>query len=101
MSSAIPNGDLPCDDPRTSGSPEHISPAEIDALKVELWHARAAAVNAITETGRLRARNRELEALIHQLRTELDRLAHVEHSVTFRVGNAVVGPLRSARRLLR
>lgn len=101
MTSAIPSEHLPSEDLRTNSSSEDGSPGEIDALKVELWHARDAAVNAITETGRLRARNRELEALIHQLRTELDRLAHVEHSVTFRVGNAVVGPLRSARRLLR
>ena len=73
--------------------------AEIAELKLELWGARDAAMGAVAQAGTLRARNAELEALVHQLRVEVDRLAHVEHSVTYRIGNTVVRPLRAARRL--
>lgn len=74
---------------------------ELTALRLELWAARDAAFGAVAEAGTLRARNTELEALIHQLRIEVDRLAYVEKSVAFRVGNAVIGPVRAARRLAR
>lgn len=74
---------------------------EIAELKLELWSARDAAVGAIAQAGTLRARNAELEALIHQMRVEIDRLAHVEHSLTNRVGTAVLRPLKAARRLAR
>lgn len=74
---------------------------ELVALRLELWEARDAAIGAIAEAGTLRARNRELEALIHQLRVEVDRLAHVEHSLTYRVGDKLVSPLRVVRRLSR
>jgi len=75
--------------------------AEIADLKLELWSARDAAMGAVAQAGTLRARNAELEALIHQLRVEVDRLAHVEHSVTYRIGDRLVRPLRAARRLAR
>lgn len=74
---------------------------EIANLKLELWSARDAAVGAVAQAGALRARNTELEALIHQLRVEVDRLAHVEQSITFRLGNTMVKPLKAARRLAR
>ncbi len=74
---------------------------QIAELKLELWSARDAAVGAVAQAGALRARNAELEALIHQLRVEIDRLAHVEQSITFRLGNTVVKPLKAARRLAR
>lgn len=75
--------------------------SEIAELKLELWNARDAAIGAIAEAGSLRARNAELEASIHQLHTELNRLGAVEQSITFRVGAAILKPLKSARRLSR
>jgi len=75
--------------------------SERAALKVELWVARDAAIGAIAEAGTLRARNAELEALIHQLRVELDRLARVETTLTYRVGKALLAPAKRARQLAR
>jgi hypothetical protein len=75
--------------------------AEIAELKLDLWTARDAAMGAVANAGTLRARNAELEAHIHALRVEIDRLAHVEKSITFRLGNSVVKPLKAARRLVR
>lgn|GEM_PF-5103727 len=74
---------------------------EVVELRLALWSARDAAIGAVAQAGTLRARNAELEALVHQLRVEIDRLAHVERSVTYRVGNTFVRPLRAARRLVR
>ena len=42
---------------------------QIAELKLELWSARDAAVGAVAQAGALRARNAELEAVIHQLRS--------------------------------
>ncbi|MEI2653986.1 MAG: hypothetical protein V9G12_17895 [Microthrixaceae bacterium] len=74
---------------------------QIAELKLDLWAARDAAVGAVAAAGSLRARNAELEAMIHQLRVEVARLAHVEQSLTFRVGDGVLKPLKAARRLAR
>lgn len=74
---------------------------ELTALRIQMWAARDAAFGAVAEAGTLRAKNKELEALIHQLRLEVDRLAYVERSITYRVGNAIVGPVRAARRFAR
>ncbi|MEZ5320827.1 MAG: hypothetical protein R2698_01865 [Microthrixaceae bacterium] len=75
--------------------------AENAALKQDLWTARDAAIGAIAQAGTLRARNAELEATVAQLHMEVRRLARVEESITFRVGDAVLKPLKVARRLTR
>lgn len=45
--------------------------AEVAKLRVDLWASRDAAIGALAEAGTSRARFAEVEALVHQLRTEL------------------------------
>ncbi len=85
-----------------SSSPQDYSATdELTELRLDLWSARDAAIGAVAQAGSLRARNAELEAQVHRLRVELDRLRHVEESRTFRIGATVTKPLLAARRLLR
>lgn len=81
-------------------TPEELA-AEIAELKLELWSARDAAIGAVAQAGTLRVRNAELEQLVHQLHAEVNRLAHVEQSITFRVGQTMLRPAKAARRLAR
>ncbi len=76
-------------------------PDEIAQLRIDLWSARDAAIGAVAAAGTLRARNAELESTVRQLHAEINRLAHVEQSITFRVGASVVRPFKVARRLTR
>lgn len=48
--------------------------AEVAALKVDLWAARDAAIGAAAEVGTHRAKRKELEGLIHQLRLQVAAL---------------------------
>lgn len=91
----------PADQPASAGPDVAQLAAEIAELKLDLWSARDAALGAVAAAGSLRARNAELEAMVHQLRSEVARLAHVERSLTFRVGDGVLRPLKAARRLAR
>ncbi len=45
--------------------------AEVASLKIDLWGARDAAIGATAEVGTQRVRQKELEALIHQLRLQV------------------------------
>lgn len=74
---------------------------ELASLRTELWTARDTVLGLTAEIGTLRAERAEVDSLVHQLRVELGRLAHVEHSLTYRIGDTVVKPLKVARRLAR
>ncbi|NLA36836.1 MAG: hypothetical protein GX868_14295 [Actinobacteria bacterium] len=88
---------LPSDTP--DEAPEVPDADLVAQLRLDLWAARDAAIAAVASAGAYRARNAELEAEIHRLRVELDRLAHVEHSITYRVGSTALKPAKALRRL--
>jgi len=48
---------------------------EVGRLKLDLWGARDAAIGATAEVGTQRVRQKELEALIHQLRLQVATLS--------------------------
>jgi hypothetical protein len=83
----------------TDGAATHED--ELARLRLELWTARDAAQGAIAEAGALRAKTAELEALIHQLRSELSLLSTLEDSKTYKAGRLVTAPLRIARKAVR
>jgi hypothetical protein len=78
---------------------------EVRTLRKELWQARDATIGATATAGSYKARNVELEMLIHQLRTELAKmdakLTVATGSLTGRVNAALTVPGRVARKLLR
>lgn len=64
-------------------------------MRQELWQARDAVIGATATAGSYRARNVELETLIHQLRSEVARL---DRALTARGGAGITGKLRRAAR---
>ncbi len=78
---------------------------EVRTLRKELWQSRDATIGATATAGSYKARNVELEMLIHQLRTELAKmdasLSEARGSLTGRVNRALSIPGRAARKLLR
>jgi len=87
--------------PENETTTDDTSADAVAQLRLDLWSARDAAMGAVAEAGTLRSRIAELEAHVNQLRVELDRLAHVEQSLTFKVGSTMLKPLKAARRLSR
>lgn len=78
---------------------------EIRTLKKELWQSRDATIGATATAGSYKARNVELEMLIHQLRTELAKmdakLSVATGSLSGRMNAALGLPRRVAKKLLR
>ena len=66
------SGNDPSEDPRDARIAE--LEAEVVKLRTDLWGARDAAIGATAEVGSWRVKIVELEALIHQLRTEMSLL---------------------------
>lgn len=79
---------------------------ELVELRQELWRARDAVIGATATAGSYRARNKELEMLVHQLRTEVARLdralaARGGSGLPAKLKKAARDPAAVARRLLR
>jgi len=78
---------------------------EVRTLRKELWQSRDATIGATATAGSYKARNVELEMLVHQLRTELARmdasLQVAQGSLTGRMNAAWGLPRRVARKILR
>ena len=78
---------------------------QVRSLRRDLWQSRDATIGATATAGSYRARNAELEMLIHQLRTEVARLDAAlgsrRGSLAGRIARAVASPRSTARRLLR
>ena len=78
---------------------------EVRTLRKELWQSRDATIGATATAGSYKARNVELEMLVHQLRTELARmdasLQVAQGSLTGRMNAALGLPRRVARKILR
>lgn len=80
--------------------------AELVELRQDLWRARDAVIGATATAGSFRARNTELEMLVHQLRTEVARLDRALRDrggsdLTAKLKRAARDPAAVARRLLR
>ena len=78
---------------------------ELVGVRQQLWEARDAVIGATATAGSVRARNVELEMLVHQLRTALAQrdveLAAARRSITGRVSTAKRGARRFAGRIKR
>jgi len=80
--------------------------ARIVELRQELWQARDAVIGATATAGSYRARNVELEMLVHQLRAEIARLdralgARSAGAFASKVRRAATDPAAVLRRLMR
>jgi hypothetical protein len=77
---------------------------EVRSLRKDLWRARDATIGATASAGSYKARNVELEMLIHQLRVELGKtqsaLLVSQGSLSGKVNALANMPRRAARKLL-
>jgi hypothetical protein len=83
-----------------SASRVELLESQIAELKQELWIARDAAIGATAELGTARAKVVELEALVHQLRSQLAIQEAMVRSRSYKMATRLGAPARLARRIL-